>query len=125
MNESDLLPKENSNDSTAEEIEGMPTEFHQFTQQAMHFMMRSESAEHPLAKHLTSEHITETIKNDDKKDVRKFWLTIILTVIAVAVLAFVIFMFRETEYLMPILTLLFGGGLGFGGGYGVGKTKRG
>ncbi|MCL2445238.1 MAG: hypothetical protein FWD06_00495 [Oscillospiraceae bacterium] len=127
MNENELLSKENTeNDKTPEEIDGMPMEFHQFTQQAMHFMMRSETAEHPLVKHLTPEHITQTIKNDDKKDLRKFWLTIILAVFALVILGFVVLVFREQpDILIPVLTLLFGSGLGFGGGYGIGKSKRG
>jgi len=98
----------------------------------MHFMMKSGPPENPIDKHITSEHITQNLKldekamdhnNDERK--RKFWLTIILAIISVVVLAFVVVMFRdEPEILIPILTLMFGGGLGFGGGYGFGKSKR-
>jgi len=124
MSEKELVPKEDEI-SLDDGMENMPPEVRHMMR-AMSVTMRSGPPESPIAKHITPDHIMKTIENEGKNDSRKFWLTVIFVIASLLTLGFVILMFRNApEVLIPILTLLFGGGLGFGGGYGIGKSKRG
>jgi len=131
MKENDLAANNNAIDS--EITEELPTEMRHMMR-LMSVTMRSGPAESPIAKHITSEHITKNQELDekamayeDKDRTRKFWLTIIFAIVSVVVLGLVLFLFRDdSEILIPIITLLVGGGGGFSGGYGYGyiKSKR-
>ena len=123
--------------------EGMPMEVWRVIQQSFSLKGITGPQESSITKKMNEQHITQLLDNEktgmeleakdrernreyeDKEKTRKFWLTIIIAVVSVLVLGFVVLIFKDKpDILIPVLSLLFGGGLGFGGGYGIGKTKR-
>jgi len=125
--------------------EEIPTEVKRVVQQQFSMMMGMTGTQEPsVAKKINEQHIDKMLDNDklameheardreqsrlfeDKERIRKFWLTIIIAFISLFVFGFVVVLFKDNkDILIPVLTLLFGSGLGFGGGYGIGKSKKG
>ena len=87
--------------------------------------------QHPLMEKITSEHITDLIKNSDvedqrdrqeRKTERNFNLAILIIVLVI-VIGLIIYLVEKQE--KSLLDSIIGAILGFGGGFGVGKyTKK-
>jgi hypothetical protein len=85
---------------------------------------------HPLAKKLTEGHITKIIDNIEKdedrrfqegRDVRKMGLTIFFAILIVLASLMVFFtVMNRTDILIPLVSAL----VGFGGGYGIGRSRQ-
>ena len=123
--------------------EEIPMEIKRVVQQQFSMMMgMTGPRESAVAKKIEPQHIDKMLDNDklameleakdrehnreleDKDKTRKFWLAIIISLVSLLVFGFVVVLFKDNkDILIPVLTLLFSGGLGFGGGYGVGSGK--
>ena len=89
---------------------------------------------HPFAKKLTEEHITKIIDNVDRDDQREFdagrdirkMALIIFFAILISVTGLIVFftLFKKSEIIIPLITAIVVFGGGFGGGYGIGKSKK-
>jgi len=133
LEEKEEKPKEQAIPIPEEVLEKIPPDARREVKRAFSMMVSAGyvgPVPHPFARKLTEHHITKIIDNvekgdarefDDRKEDRKMTLTLFFAIL-IPVIGLIVFftLTNRPEMMVPILSGL----VGFGGGYGFGKSRK-